>query len=120
MIEYRKLDIWKRGIEILKQVYKVSAKFPDEEKFGLTSQIRRAVVSILSNIAEGAGRSSNAQFVNFLSFSKGSAFEVEGQMVVAYEFNYISEDELSQILKEIDHYSRMNQRLQNYFKNQKK
>lgn len=117
MIEYRKLDIWKKGIEILKLVYKISAKFPDEEKFGLTSQIRRAVVSVLSNIAEGAGRNSSPQFVNFLSFSKGSAFEVEAQMIVAYELNYISEEEFNQILKEIDHYSRMNQKLQNYFKN---
>ncbi len=117
MIEYRKLDIWKKGIEILKQVYQTSTKFPDEEKFGLTSQIRRASVSILSNIAEGAGRNSSPQFVNFLSFSKGSAFEVEGQMIVAHELNYISEDELNQILKEVDHYSRMNQKLQNYFKN---
>ncbi len=117
MIEYRKLDIWKKAIEILKLVYQTSAKFPDKEKFGLISQIRRAAVSIMSNIAEGAGRNSYLQFVNFLSYSKGSAFEIEGQMIAAYELNYISEDELNQILKELDYYCRMNQKLQNYFKN---
>lgn len=117
MIEYRKLDIWKKGIEILKIVYKISAKFPDEEKFGLTSQIRRTIVSVLSNIAEVPERNSNPQFVNFLSMSKGSAFEVETQMIVANELNYISEEELNQILKEVDHYSGMNQKLQNYFNN---
>ncbi len=117
MIAYKKLDIWKKGIEILKMVYQFSANFPEPKYFGLTSQIRRASVSILSNIAEGAGRNSNAQFVNFLSFSKGSAFEVGGQMIVANELNYISPEELVIISKELDYYCRMNQKLQDYFKN---
>lgn len=117
MIDYKRLDVWKKGLEILKQVYLISARFPDEEKFGLTAQVRRAAVSIISNIAEGAGRNSNAQFVNFLSFSKGSATEVEGQMIAANVLEFISNEELDSICKELDYYCRMNQKLQDYFKN---
>lgn len=87
MRNYRSLDVWKKGIVLLKKVYELSESFPDKEKFGLTSQIRRAVVSILSNIAEGSGRNSNPQMVNFLSISKGSAYEVEAQLVIAFELN---------------------------------
>ena len=116
MIDYKKLDVWKKGLDILKLVYTISSKFPEEEKFGLTAQIRRAAVSIISNIAEGAGRKSNAQFVNFLSYSKGSATEVEGQMIAANFLGFISQEELDNITKELDYYCRMNQKLQDYFK----
>lgn len=117
MIDYKRLDVWRKGLEILKQVYIISARFPEEEKFGLTAQIRRAAISIISNIAEGAGRNSNAQFINFLSFSKGSATEVEGQMIAANVLEFISDEELDNICKELDYYCRMNQKLQEYFKN---
>lgn len=114
MRSYRNLDIWQKGIEILKVVYQLSERFPDNEKFGLTAQIRRAVVSILSNIAEGSGRNSNQQMVNFLSISKGSAYEVEAQLIIAYELNFISASDLEIVLEMIDHYCRMNQNFQNY------
>jgi len=103
-------------LEILKKIYKISDKFPEKEKYGLTSQITRAVVSILSNIAEGSGRNSNPQMINFLSISKGSAYEVEAQLIIAFELAYISEAELNECIELIDHYCRMNQKFQNYLK----
>lgn len=114
MRSYRKLDIWQKSLEILRLVYNLSNKFPESEKYGLTVQIKRAVVSILSNIAEGSGRNSNQQMINFLSISKGSAFEVEAQLIIAFELNYITESELNEALELIDHYCRMNQNFQNY------
>ena len=73
MHNFRELKIWKESIAVAKQIYIVSAAFPSDEKFGLTSQIRRAAVSIPSNIAEGAGRASNKEFAQFLAISQGSA-----------------------------------------------
>lgn len=77
MRSYRNLDIWQKGLEILRLVYNLSNKFPESEKFGLTVQIRRAVVSILSNVAEGSGRNSNQQMINFLSISKGQPLKLK-------------------------------------------
>lgn len=114
MRSYRNLDIWQKSLEILRLVYDLSNKFPESEKYGLTVQIKRAVVSILSNIAEGSGRNSNQQMINFLSISKGSAFEVEAQLIIAFELNYITEAESNEALELIDHYCRMNQNFQNY------
>ena len=114
MRSYRNLDIWQKSLEILRLVYDLSNKFPESEKYGLTVQIKRAVVSILSNIAESSGRNSNQQMINFLSISKGSAFEVEAQLIIAFELNYITEAESNEALELIDHYCRMNQNFQNY------
>ena len=114
MRNYRNLDIWHKGIEILKLVYRISNQFPENEKYVLTAQIKRAVISILSNIAEGSGRNSNQQMINFLSISKGSAYEVEAQLIIANELNYISKEDLDVAVELIDHYCRMNQNFQNY------
>ena len=114
MRNYRNLEIWQKGLEILKYVYQISNQFPEEEKYGLTAQIKRAVISILSNIAEGSGRNSNQQMINFLSISKGSAYEVEAQLIIAYELTYISTEDLDIAVEIIDHYCRMNQNFQNY------
>lgn len=114
MRSYSNLDVWQKSLEILRLVYNLSNKFPESEKYGLTVRIKRAVVSILSNIAEGSGRNSNQQMINFLSISKGSAFEVEAQLIIAFELNYITESELNEALELIDHYCRMNQNFQNY------
>lgn len=86
---------------IAKQVYTVTKQFPTEEKFGLTSQIQRAVVSIASNIAEGAGRGSDKDFVHFLTIALGSAFEVETQLLLANELNYIEEEKIENIIKQL-------------------
>ena len=80
--------------------------------FVLTQQLRRAAISIPSNIAEGAGRNSNAQFKNFLQISIGSCFEVETQLIISKELEYISEEELETISKELDSIMKMNHNLQ--------
>jgi len=90
---YQSLEVWKRSIDLVEFVYRVSSKFPDEEKFGLTSQIRRAVVSIPSNIAEGHGRKSFGEFSHFLKFAYGSSSEVETQMIIAVRLKYLTQSE---------------------------
>ncbi len=80
---FRDLTVWKRSVELALQIYKLTAKFPDSEKFGLTNQLRRASVSVASNIAEGYGRSTRGEYLLFLGHARGSVFEVETQIVIA-------------------------------------
>lgn len=112
MHNYKKLNVWISSISLVKNIYNLTRKFPKEEMFVLTQQLRRAVISILSNIAEGAGRNSNAQFKNFLQISIGSCFEVETQLIISKELEYISEEELETISKELDSIMKMNHNLQ--------
>jgi four helix bundle protein len=77
---FRDLDVWKRSMELAVEVYKLTATFPDSERFGLVSQLRRAAVSIPSNIAEGSGRATKGEYLQFLGHARGSAFEVETQL----------------------------------------
>lgn len=97
MRDFKKLEIWQNGIEIVKQIYKISDKLPSEEKFGLRSQITRAAVSIPSNIAEGCSRNSELEFKRYLEISMGSLFEVETQLIIAKELGFIDIEELSNI-----------------------
>ena len=83
MHNYKKLNVWISSISLVKNIYNLTRKFPKEEMFVLTQQLRRAAISIPSNIAEGAGRNSNAQFKNFLQISIGSCFEVETQLIIS-------------------------------------
>lgn len=87
---YRDLVVWQKGIELAKLLYPLSAKFPSEEKFGLISQIRRAAVSIPSNIAEGQARNTTGEFVQFISHAEGSVAEVDTQLFLAVEFDFIT------------------------------
>ena len=87
MKNYKELHIWQKGIEIVKQVYLLTKQFPDTEKFGITSQITRAAVSIPANIAEGSSRNSDKDYARFLQLSLGSAFEVQTYLVIAKELN---------------------------------
>ncbi|SDH02324.1 four helix bundle protein [Psychroflexus sediminis] len=80
MHDYKNLKVWEKAIELAKSVYEFSEHLPNNEKFGITSQIKRSAVSIVSNIAEGAGRNTDKQFVNFLNMSQGSSFELETQL----------------------------------------
>lgn len=97
MRDFKKLEIWNNGIELVKQVYKPSSSFPSEERFGLTSQITRAVVSIPSNIAEGCSRNSEIEFKRFLEIAIGSLFEVQTQLILAKELNFLEESYSSEI-----------------------
>ena len=112
MKSYRDLIVWQKSMSWVTIVYSLTSKIPESEKFGLISQIRRSSVAIPSNIAEGAGRNSNAQFKNFLQISIGSCFEVETQLIMSKELEYISEEELETISKELDSIMKMNHNLQ--------
>lgn len=107
MRNFRNLDIWKEGIEIVKHIYKLSEKLPLEEKFGLKSQITRAAVSIPSNIAEGASRNSEIEFKRFLEISIGSLFEVETQLVIIQELGLASLEELKLIFELLEKEAKM-------------
>jgi four helix bundle protein len=89
MHNFRQLNIWKDSMQLAKAVYVLTNNFPNNEKYGLTSQINRASISVPSNIAEGSSRSSNKEFRHFLSIALGSLFELETQVVLSQELSYI-------------------------------
>lgn len=89
MSDYKDLNVWKKSIDFVEIVYKIVSSFPREEIYALSDQLKRAVVSIPSNIAEGASRNSNKEFVQFLYIALGSASEVETQLIIAKRLNYI-------------------------------
>lgn len=117
MRDFRKLEIWKNGIELVKQVYQLSNKLPSEEKFGLRSQITRAAVSVPSNIAEGCSRNSEVEFKRFLEIAMGSLLEVETQLIIAQELKFIKSEELESIFSLIQKEARMTNSLINKIKN---
>jgi four helix bundle protein len=85
---YRDLEVWKRAIQLSVALYKLTGDFPRDEIYGLTSQLRRAGVSVASNIAEGYGRTSRGEFKSFLGMARGSALEVQTQLVIARELGF--------------------------------
>lgn len=89
MKTFRDLLIWQKSMVLVTNCYTLSANFPKEEQFGLTSQIRRCSISIPSNIAEGFGRGTNKEYYRFLTISLGSLFEFQTQIEIAYNLNYI-------------------------------
>ena len=89
MKTHHDLDVWKLSIELVEDIYQVSMHFPKEEIYGLTSQLRRAAVSVPSNIAEGAARQSNKEFIQFLYIALGSLSEVETQVFIALKLGFI-------------------------------
>ena len=86
---FRNLIVWQKGMELVKAVYALSKKFPSDERYALSDQLRRAVVSIPSNIAEGNGRASNADYGHFLAIARGSLYETSTQLQVAVDLGYI-------------------------------
>jgi four helix bundle protein len=104
--EFRDLIVWQRAIQLACEVYSVTKKFPSDERFGLTNQVRRAVVSVSSNIAEGHARQGN-EFLQFLSIARRSLAEVESQLHLAVELKYVHPDDLVQALSLASEISRM-------------
>lgn len=96
---YRDLQIWKKGIELVKEIYSLSMQFPKEEIYGLSSQIQRAAVSIPSNIAEGQARKHTAEFRQFLYIALGSLAEVDTQMKIAIQLSYLSKNDIPKAAK---------------------
>jgi four helix bundle protein len=89
--DYRDLIVWQKGMDLVAEVYRLTRGFPSEELYGLTNQVRRAAVSIPSNIAEGQARQSTAEFRHFLSIAQGSRAGVETQLLIAVRLNYSTE-----------------------------
>lgn len=105
---YRELFIWQKGIKIVVLVYKVTKCFPKEEIYALTSQLKRASVSIPSNIAEGFGRQTDKSFNHFLNIARGSLNEIETQLIIAKELEFISDNNLfNEIMFLIEEESKM-------------
>jgi four helix bundle protein len=108
-MHHSRLQVWQRGMELAEAIYAVTKKFPKEELYGLTMQLRRAAVSIPSNIAEGSQRSSDKDFANFVLIAKGSLAELETQLLLAERLGFASgnEDGLRGLRTQIDTLSRM-------------
>lgn len=104
---YRDLDIWKKSIALVKQIYKITESFPKHEQYGLVSQMRRCAVSIPSNVAEGFRRYHNKEYKQFLYISLGSCAELETQITISKEMKFINESDEIELLELIDHISRM-------------
>ena len=94
---FRELNVWKKSIELSNRIYLLTKHFPPNELYALTSQMQRAVVSIPTNIAEGAGRSTDKDFSHFLSIALGSAYELETELVRANNFGYVAECEYNEV-----------------------
>ncbi|WP_445732081.1 four helix bundle protein [Mariniflexile sp.] len=112
MHRFEDLKIWQKAMDITENCYRVSAGFPSEEKYNLTSQIRRSAVSIPSNIAEGAGRNSNGEFKQFLGIANGSSYELLTQLYLSERLNLVSKETIKPIVNEIIDVCKMNYSLQ--------
>jgi len=107
MRPHRKLDVWKEAVEFVVAVYQATRSFPKTEQYALADQLRRAAVSIPSNIAEGAARQTKKEFVQFLYIAQGSASEIDTQLEVALKLNYIDESEKDRLDAKLDTIGKM-------------
>ena len=104
---YKDLLVWRKGIELVKSIYQLTQRFPSDERFGLTSQLRRSAVSVPCNIAEGQARHTTKEFIHFISNSEGSLAEVDTQVVIATELQYCTQKETEFVFGLIDELRRM-------------
>jgi four helix bundle protein len=107
MFPFEKLETWHKAIAFADLVYTITRKFPDDERFGLTSQMRRAAVSISSNIAEGTSRFSKADYARFVEIASGSLFEVVSQATIGLHQNFLTEVEYRQLYQAAEEQGRM-------------
>ena len=107
MFNFEKLDVWRKAIDFAGLIYSETRSFPLEERFGLTNQLRRAAISVSSNIAEGSSRSSKSDFARFVEIATGSVFEVFSQAFIAHRQSFLSEDQFRKIYTDAEELSRM-------------
>lgn len=112
MNNYRELLVWRKAVDFAVRVYKETERFPKTEVYGITSQLRRASASIAANIAEGAGRNSDKEFVHFLSIALGSIYEVETFLCIAKEIEYLAVETYNDLLLATDELNKMLRALQ--------
>lgn len=104
---FKDLKVWQESIQLVKVIYKLTKKFPEEEKFCLSNQMRRASISIPSNIAEGANKRSSKDYVRFVDISLGSVAELETQLIISLELEYINKIMFDEVNKKIDEIGKM-------------
>ncbi len=107
MHKFKQLEIWKQSRQFCTSIYEVTALFPNDEKFGITNQLRRASVSIPSNIAEGSSRNSNKDFSRFLEIAIGSAYEIETQLLIASDLKFINTEKLELLINSLENIIKM-------------
>jgi four helix bundle protein len=100
---HKKLEAWKKSMDLVELIYAATSEFPVDEKFGLVSQMRRAAVSVPSNIAEGAGRRTDAEFINFLTIAIGSLSELDTQLELSGRLGYLDNEQVDQLVQLTDH-----------------
>lgn len=101
------LDVWKLSLDWVEAIYRCSATWPSEERYGLTSQVRRAAVSVAANIAEGAGRKGTGEFIQFLSIARGSLAEVETHLLIATRLGYLNIEQFKPLNADLERIGRM-------------
>lgn len=104
---FKNLQVWQKARALNIEVYRITKSFPEEEKFGLVSQLRRASISIMSNLAEGSRRKTSKDFSHFISMSYGSALEIESQLIIASDLNYLEPTDFQQLEELINEIQRM-------------
>lgn len=114
---FKELKVWQKAIELVTETYLVTKGFPKDELFGLVSQIRRCVISIPSNIAEGCGRKTSKDFSNFLGVALGSSFEFETQIIISKNIGYLTNEQFILLESEIQHIQNMLIKLQSSLEN---
>jgi len=107
MHQFKELVIWQKSRSFCSDIYSVTSTFPNDEKFGITNQLRRASVSIPSNIAEGSSRNSNKDFSRFLEIAIGSAYEIETQLLIASDLGFIKENQLEPLIIQLNEILKM-------------
>jgi four helix bundle protein len=112
MNRFKELKVWQKSIDLTVEVYKLSALFPPDERFGLISQVRRCSVSVPSNIAESAGRNSKKEFKQFIGISNGSCFEMKTQLIISNKLGFITDEQLLPVTNQISEVQNMLFKLQ--------
>jgi len=107
MESYQELEVWKKAIELVTDIYRITKTFPNEEIYALTSQVRRAAISVPANIAEGWGRNMTKEYIQFLRIARGSLLEVETHLIVSRNLQYLNDQPFGIILQKIQEINKM-------------
>jgi four helix bundle protein len=108
---YKELDVWKKAVALITRLYELTSGFPATERYGLASQIRRAAISIAANVAEGWGRGSRREYIQFLTVARGSLMELETHLIVASNLNFLKPHEFAEVSKPVQDIEKMLNRL---------
>ncbi len=104
---YKELKVWQKAVDLVTEIYRVTKQFPREEMYGLVSQMRRAAVSVPSNMAEGWGRGSTKEYIRFLTIARGSLMELETQLIISEKLNYLKAQQLQNLSEQMQEIGKM-------------